>query len=325
MRLSLFAASVLATALFLASPASAQKGVEGLNGLFRNDFSAVIQQTSTTPVSAQHGADFVTLDANRPAAPNTFITIFGPVSPDSPAQATGGSGAIVNETTDWGQFFVDGQAPTTLGGVQVMVNGVPAPIAFTGLADDFNATADQINLVVPAATSEDGMLLIDVIKDGTSVGSTMVPLGTLSPALFAASAFQRDGNTFLAATSAGFQILLPPELLQPGSGVRAARSGETIILFGTGFGGTTPDVPIGQIVTVLSQLNEPPTVTIGGMSAAIVFAGLAPNLADVYQFNVEVPQLADGDHEVVIELGGVSTPSNFVIPVDNSTAAVDVP
>jgi uncharacterized protein (TIGR03437 family) len=50
------------------------------------------------------------------------------------------------------------------------------------------------------------------------------------------------------------------------------------------------------------------TATIGGLSAALQFAGLAPGFAGLYQVNVQVPQLASGSYPLQISEGGV--PSN---------------
>jgi uncharacterized protein (TIGR03437 family) len=48
-------------------------------------------------------------------------------------------------------------------------------------------------------------------------------------------------------------------------------------------------------------------VTIGGVAATVVFSGLAPNFAQVYQLNVTVPNVPDGDQALVIQTGGLST------------------
>ena len=73
---------------------------------------------------------------------------------------------------------------------------------------------------------------------------------------------------------------------------RPAQPGETIQIYATGFGPTTPAVPAGQVVgnpaplSNLTQLH----VTIGGVAATVEYAGIAS--AGDYQINVVVPQLA---------------------------------
>ena len=51
------------------------------------------------------------------------------------------------------------------------------------------------------------------------------------------------------------------------------------------------------------------TATIEGQTASVVFAGLAPGFAGLYQVNILVPQLPPGDHPLQVFAGGV--PSNI--------------
>ena len=70
-----------------------------------------------------------------------------------------------------------------------------------------------------------------------------------------------------------------------------ARIGGFVSIYSTGLGATQPAVASGEraptspLATVITQ----PTVTIGGQSATVTFAGLAPGFAGVYQVNVQVP------------------------------------
>jgi uncharacterized protein (TIGR03437 family) len=70
-----------------------------------------------------------------------------------------------------------------------------------------------------------------------------------------------------------------------------AKPGDTITLYGVGFGAVTPNVPAGQIaqgLTALPSFN----ISIGGVPATVRYAGLAPNYVGLYQFNVVVPSIA---------------------------------
>ena len=57
---------------------------------------------------------------------------------------------------------------------------------------------------------------------------------------------------------------------------RPAQPGETIEIFGTGFGPTTPAVTPGQIVTAAAAISNLTQlqVTIGGVAATVQFAGI---------------------------------------------------
>ena len=99
----------------------------------------------------------------------------------------------------------------------------------------------------------------------------------------------------------------------------AAKAGETIILWGTGFGATTPAFPVG-IATPLSPLyltSSPVTVTIGGVAASVYqgAAFLSPGAASLYQVAVTVPSLASGDYPVVASVSGAQSPATTMITV----------
>jgi uncharacterized protein (TIGR03437 family) len=77
------------------------------------------------------------------------------------------------------------------------------------------------------------------------------------------------------------------------------------MLFGTGFGPTIPAVPAGQVVTEAAPLASLPKIRIDTLDAEVLYAGLTG--AGLYQINVRVPEVADGDHAVTAETGGVWT------------------
>jgi uncharacterized protein (TIGR03437 family) len=76
-----------------------------------------------------------------------------------------------------------------------------------------------------------------------------------------------------------------------------------VLLFGTGYGTVTPDPPAGKNFTGAYPLVDAAAlgIRIGGLAAAVEFAGLvSPGL---YQFNVRIPDAADGNHQVDSEIG----------------------
>jgi len=93
------------------------------------------------------------------------------------------------------------------------------------------------------------------------------------------------------------------------SGVKSQRAkpGDTIILYGIGFGSVKPTIPAGQLAEMQSELAESFTVSFDGKQATIPYDGLAPNFVGLYQFNVVVPQIAPSDRvPVTFTLGGTS-------------------
>ena len=91
-----------------------------------------------------------------------------------------------------------------------------------------------------------------------------------------------------------------------------AKPGDTVLLFGTGFGPTTPPSPIGQLINP-APLANPVTVRIGGVTANTQFAGIVG--PGEYQFNVVVPNVPDGDNAVSIEIGGSFSQSNAFVTI----------
>jgi uncharacterized protein (TIGR03437 family) len=65
-------------------------------------------------------------------------------------------------------------------------------------------------------------------------------------------------------------------------------------------GAAAPDSPLARVTGAI-------TATIGGQSAQIQFAGLAPRYAGLYQLNLFVPALAPRDYPVQFSVGGFSS------------------
>ena len=99
---------------------------------------------------------------------------------------------------------------------------------------------------------------------------------------------------------------LPSGAMQ-GSAGRPARPGETIVLYGVGFGPVTPNIGAGDTVKDLNSLVLPFQIYLGGMPASIRYAGLATGMVGLYQFNIVVPETATGDAVPLTFALGTST------------------
>jgi uncharacterized protein (TIGR03437 family) len=90
--------------------------------------------------------------------------------------------------------------------------------------------------------------------------------------------------------------------------------GETIALYGNGFGATSPAAPSGTTLTAPLSLVALPAVTIGGVAANVTYAGLVE--PGIYQINVTVPaSLPAGDAAVVATAGGQPSQANAFLSV----------
>jgi uncharacterized protein (TIGR03437 family) len=97
-----------------------------------------------------------------------------------------------------------------------------------------------------------------------------------------------------------------------------AKPGDVIILWGTGFGPTTPAAPVG--VEIPSDkpyyTANPVSVTVGNLPALVYGTALAPGYAGLYQVAIQIPLLApDGDLAVVATASGAQSPSSVSITV----------
>jgi uncharacterized protein (TIGR03437 family) len=93
----------------------------------------------------------------------------------------------------------------------------------------------------------------------------------------------------------------------------AAKAGDVVILWGSGFGSTSPQAPVGEEVPPAAYSVPGVTVMIGNTSATVYGTALAPGLAGVYQVAIQVPStLASGNYSLVATVNGVaSTPVSF--------------
>ena len=89
-----------------------------------------------------------------------------------------------------------------------------------------------------------------------------------------------------------------------------AKPGDVIILWGTGFGPTSPAAPVGvQVPPNAYPTANPVTVTVGGTNATVFGAALAPGFAGLYQVAIQIPSSApDGDLPVVATVNGAQSP-----------------
>jgi uncharacterized protein (TIGR03437 family) len=203
-------------------------------------------------------------------------------------------------TRQWsGSDIVGDNLPTSLDGVSVNVNDKPAYIEYV--------SPTQINALSPADNSVGNVNVTVTVNDQTS-DAFVTTLNAFSPAFFTF-----DGK-YLAATHANNSLLGKSALFASApDATTPAKPGETIVLYGTGFGPTSPGFPFGQLTTAIANLTSSYQVTVGGIPATVSFAGLIPGFAGLYQFNVVVPDaVSDGDQPVVVQIGGVSSPNAYI-------------
>jgi uncharacterized protein (TIGR03437 family) len=96
------------------------------------------------------------------------------------------------------------------------------------------------------------------------------------------------------------------------------KPGEIVILWGTGFGASNPSVAPGTVApsNPVANVASPVTVTVGGLTANVIGAALAPGNAGLYQIAIQVPSLEpDGDQAVIARIGGMQSPGGAYLSV----------
>jgi len=156
-------------------------------------------------------------------------------------------------------------------GTQVLFDGVPAPMIYT--------LAGQASAVVPYAVAGKTSTQVQVQYHGVASTALAMPVQAATPAIFS-----------LDASGVGPGAILNQDTSINTSGNPAARL-SVIALYCTGGGVTTPASADGSVTAGASfLLAQAPVVTIGGVNAAVKYAGAAPGaVAGLTQINVEVP------------------------------------
>jgi uncharacterized protein (TIGR03437 family) len=214
---------------------------------------------------------------------------------------------LSNTTRGWEERDFNGrQAPTELDGVRVLVNGQPGYVNYV--------SPTQVNAQAPTDSAL-GEVRVEVVgPSGTSEAVTMTKMQA-APGLLAPGQFLVDGKQYVAAFHPDLTTFVGREGLVQGLTFRPARAGDTIVLYGVGFGPTNPEAPAGQKVQGAPQLSLPYQFRFGDTVATVQFAGMVQDLVGLYQFNLTVPNVPAGDHELRAEVGGISTGQSLFITV----------
>jgi uncharacterized protein (TIGR03437 family) len=210
-------------------------------------------------------------------APATWIEIYGSnLAPSAPGAGIQWSGSDFN----------NGIGPTQLGGVSVSVGGQPTYIAFVA--------PGQVNAQVPSNVGTGPQNVIVSNGNGASAAYS-VTVNATAPGLWAPPFLQIGGKQYVGAFHANGTYVLPAGAIA-GIASSPAAVGETILMYGIGFGGVhNPTFSAGQVVTALNTLDLPLLLNFGGTPApSPAYAGLLPPFVGLYQFNVVVPNVPSG-------------------------------
>jgi uncharacterized protein (TIGR03437 family) len=256
-------------------------------------------------IFAGDGLNTTMIDAGNLTTP-PGITVDGAVNaasflrgPVSPGELVAIFGLGIGPTTGVGlQITPGGLVSTLLGGVQVLFDGVPAPLTF--------ARADQVNVVVPYSVAGKQQTQVTLQFQGRPSNTITLPVAPTSAGVFA-----------LNASGSGQGAILNQDQTVNGP-ANPADKGSIIAIFANGEGQTDPAGIDGMPATVpLPQPLAKVTATIGGVNAEILYAGAAPTLvAGVLQVNARIPSGApSGNVPVTITVGNSTSQGTITVAV----------
>jgi uncharacterized protein (TIGR03437 family) len=253
--------------------------------------------------------------APAPAAP--AVTSGGVVSASSFGQFTSvapgswieiyGSNLAVDSRSWAGSDFSGVNAPTSLDGTSVTIGGQDAFVYFI--------SPGQVDVQVPSNVATGTQAVVVTTAGGAST-SVDVTVNALEPGLLAPANFKIGGIQYATALFSDGSFVLPEGAIASVTS-RPANPGDTIILYGVGFGPVTPAIPAGQTVEKQNKLASSFQLSIGGIPATVDYDGLTPNNIGLYQFNVVVPAAASGAAPLTFTLNGTSGTQTLAIAVGN--------
>jgi len=221
--------------------------------------------------------------SNLPAfAPNALVTIYGTGLADVTRGVTASD--ISNDCL-----------PTILGLTRVYVNSVEAPLLYV--------SDTQVNFLLPAGLVSKA--LVRVVRNGQTGPEISLDLTPAAPALFASP----DG--FAIVTHADGSLI---------TAAKPAAPGELVVIYAAGLGKYLRDTTGNEIPLGASQIVARASlrVTVNGAAvddARILYAGVTPGCAGVYQINLYLPENSPVDPEVRLFVGDAASQAGLKLPL----------
>ena len=212
--------------------------------------------------------------ANASVAPGSLVSVYG-VFPVNSAQAK-----VV-------------PLPFVLSGLSIQFNGIQAPLLYV--------SSTQANVQVPWELAGKTQVSITASVNGQISGGQSATLAGYAPGIFTVN----SGGQGAIVNALTGQIITPSS---------PAIAGSTFIsIYCTGLGSVTNQPLTGSAPSadVLSETITP-IVNIGGVPARVLYSGLAPTFAGLYQINVQVPAGAPFGDAIPLLVSIGSATSNAV-------------
>jgi peptidyl-prolyl cis-trans isomerase A (cyclophilin A) len=253
--------------------------IRAANYIFVNSI-APIQPTATSAGIA--GAANYTPNATAGISPGEILLIFG--SQLGPTQL---SGLTVNSSNS-----VD----TLLQGTQVTFNGTPGPMIYT--------RSDVLAVVAPYGIANSSSVDVVVSYLGIPTAKMTLKVVPANPGIFTAD-----------TSGKGDAAIIRYDDTTAINASNPAVPGNTLELYGDGYGVTSPSLADGAVVgTTLPQPTAATSLLIDGQPVPTSYFGAAPgDVNGVLQVNFVVPNLKPGSHQIQIKVGNATSPAGVTL------------
>jgi len=243
----------------------------------------VLCATARGAAPSYSAAGIVSSASGLPAfAPNSLVTIYGTALADAARAVTDGDLAYYS-------------LPTVLVTTRVYVNSVEAPLLYV--------SEGQVNFLLPA-----GLLtkaLVRVVRNGQSGPEVALDLAAAAPALFVSA----PGLAF--ATHQLGAVVTPD---------KPAAPGEFVVIYTAGLGKYVNQTTGNEFPRGAAEIVDRTSlrVTLNGVAvdpARILYAGVTPGCAGVYQINLYLPENLPDDPELRLFVGDAVSQAELKLPL----------
>jgi len=248
-----------------------------VNGIFVTDTASSYR----TKITDGFGADWNSAAAPGPQINSGAVVIHAgvspAVSPGSLVDIYGTNMAVASASAPAGANL-----PFTLGGVQVLVNSSTAPLLYV--------SAKQIIFQVPYQTNI-GIASVVVVSNNSASAAALMTVQQAAPSIL--------------TYGANRAVAINPDNTLNAAG-NGAKPGSVLVLYLMGSGPLDNPIATGSVAppSPLSREALTTTVSVGGASALVQFAGMAPGFVGLVQMNFVVPNLQPGDYPMQVTIGG---------------------
>jgi uncharacterized protein (TIGR03437 family) len=248
--------------------------------------------------------------------PGGVVPLFGTVNTIAPGELI----SIYGNNLAGGTAVWNGDFPTLLGGTSVEINGKPAYLLFV--------SPGQMNLQAPDDTATGTVPVVVTTAVGSATST--VTLSPFAPAFdlldtkHASGIIPRPNGSGAYGKGINSYDILGPTGNSLGYPTVAAQAGDTVELFGGGFGPTTPTVAAGGPFSGSAPINNTLTLYIDNVAVKTTFVGLSS--AGLYQINLKVPDgLGLGDVPIQAIVGGMQTQPGVLFSLQSSSTVPPFP